>query len=102
MVENRDITIIHKPNFCKNCGNDLQQVQSEFVSKRQIIDIPPIKTKYIEHQIYKKVCACGHCNISEFPAVVAHPINYGTNIQATIAYLHTSISSVCKNDRIFF
>ena len=89
MIENPDITIIHKPNFCKNCGNDLESVQSEFVSRRQIIDIPPIKPEYTEHQIFRKVCNCGFCNVSEFPKEVNHPISYGTNIQATIAYLHT-------------
>jgi len=89
MVENPDITFIHEPNFCKNCGSDLKNVSSEFVSKRQIVDIPPIKPEFTEHQIFKKVCNCGFCNVSEFPVEVAHPISYGTNIQATIAYLHT-------------
>ncbi len=89
MVENPDVTIIHKPNFCKKCGTDLELIQSEFVSRRQIIDIPPIKPEFTEHQIFKKVCTCGFCNVSEFPAEVNHPISYGTTIQATIAYLHT-------------
>ena len=89
MVENPDVTVIHKPNFCKNCGNNLESVQSEFVSKRQIVDIPPIKPEFTEHQIYKKVCTCGFCNLSEFPVEVSNPISYGANIQATIAYLHT-------------
>ena len=89
MIENPDVTIVHKPNFCKICGNNLESVQSEFVSKRQIVDIPPIKPEFTEHQIYKKVCTCGFCNLSEFPAEVSNPISYGANIQATIAYLHT-------------
>ncbi len=89
MIENPDITIIHEPNFCKICGNNLESVKSEFVSKRQIVDIPPIKPEFTEHQIFKKVCTCGFCNVSEYPAGVSNSISYGSNIQATIAYLHT-------------
>jgi len=89
MVENPDTIILHEPNFCKNCGGDLTSTLSEFVSRRQLIDIPPIKPEYTEHQIYKKVCHCGFCNVSEFPKEVLHPISYGVNIQASIAYLHT-------------
>ena len=89
MVENPDKTILHTPNFCKNCGDTLELEPSEFVSRRQIIDIPPIKPAYTEHQIFKKVCRCGFCNVAEFPAEVSSNISYGVNIQATIAYLHT-------------
>jgi transposase len=92
MVEVPDITIVHEPNFCENCGSNLELVPSEFVSRRQIVDIPPIKPEYTEHQIFKKVCTCGYCNKAEFPAEVVHPISYGTNIQATIAYLHTRVN----------
>lgn len=89
MVENPDIIITHQPDFCNSCGNNLLKTQAVFISKRQIIDIPPIKPEYTEHQIYKKVCTCGFCNVSEFPKAVIYPISYGANIQATIAYLHT-------------
>jgi len=89
MVENPNVTIVHKPNFCKNCGSNLELVQSEFVSRRQILDIPPIIPLCTEHQIIKKTCTCGHCNVAEFPKEIIHPISYGANIQATIAYLHT-------------
>jgi transposase len=89
MVDTPDITILHEPNFCKNCGGDLKFEPSEFVSKRQIIDIPPIKPEYTEHQIFKKVCLCGFCNVADFPSEVGSSISYGSGIQATIAYLHT-------------
>lgn len=89
MIENPDKTILHEPNFCKNCGTDLELEPSEFVSRRQIIDIPPINPEYTEHQIFKKVCRCGFCNLAEFPLEVGSNISYGSSIQATIAYLHT-------------
>ena len=89
MIKNPDKTILYKPNFCKNCGTDLELESSEFVSRRQIIDIPPIKPECTEHQIFRKVCRCGFCNVAEFPPEVSSNISYGSNIQATIAYLHT-------------
>ena len=89
MVENPDKIIIHKPDFCTNCGNDLKNSTVEYLNRRQIIDIPPIKPEVIEHQIFKTICSCGFCNVSQFPKEVSGAISYGTNIQATIAYLHT-------------
>ena len=89
MIDNPDVTIIHVSNFCNNCGSDLELTPSEFVSRRQIVDIPPIKPEFTEHQIFRKICSCGFCNVPEFPIEVSNPISYGTNIQATIAYLHT-------------
>ena len=59
------------------------------VNCRQVFDNQAIKPKYTEHQIYKKTCSCEYCNISDFPVQVKTSISYGSNIQATIAYLHT-------------
>ncbi|WP_445721695.1 IS66 family transposase [Flavobacterium sp.] len=89
MVKNPDKIILHKAVFCSNCGNDLKSIPSEFISRRQIVDIPPIKPEYTEHQIFKTTCSCGFCNVSNFPIEMGNTISYGANIQATIAYLHT-------------
>jgi transposase len=92
MVEVLDVTIVHEPNFCENCGSNLELVPSEFVSRRQIFDMQPIKPEIVEHQIFKTICSCGFCNVSQFPIEAASTISYGTNIQATIAYLHTRVN----------
>ena len=89
MVENPDTIVIHEPDFCNSCGNTLHDAPSEFIGRRQIIDIPPIKPEYTEHRIYKKICTCGASCQANFPNNVNFPISYGTNVQATIAYLHT-------------
>ena len=102
MVENPDKTILHTPNFCKSCGSDLKLESSEFVSRRQIIDIPPIKPEYTEHQIFKKICRCGFCNVAEFPAELGSKVSYGPTIQATIAYLHTRQYLPFERMREFF
>ena len=89
MVENPDTVVVHEPVFCNSCGNTLQDALPEIIGRRQIIDIPPIKPHYIEHRIYSKTCSCGVTCKANFPQNVNFPISYGTNIQATIAYLHT-------------
>jgi transposase len=67
MTNTPDFIISHQPNFCKICSKDLSQTASELVSHIQVLDIHIIKPEYTEHQIYKKTCSYGYCNISDFP-----------------------------------
>jgi transposase len=78
----------HRPHYCSCCGNDLSNVASELIGKRQFIDIPPVKPIIQEHQIYGKRCKCGHVTTSDYPVAVHSPICYGSNIQALTAYFH--------------
>jgi transposase len=89
MAESPDQIIDHRPGFCKCCGNDLSNKPEELLLKRQVVDIPVISPKYTEHRTFKKTCSCGHENESDFPESVRATISYGTNVQATIAYMHT-------------
>ncbi|MCK5907951.1 MAG: IS66 family transposase zinc-finger binding domain-containing protein, partial [Flavobacteriales bacterium] len=89
MVANPDEIIDLSPNFCNKCGSSLSSIPSEFISKRQITDIPPIDIKYTEYRVFEKTCTCGCQNKSSFPSDVNSPIGYGPNIQSHIAYLHT-------------
>jgi transposase len=89
MVENPNQIINHAPEFCNCCGNDLYNEPATLLLKRQVVDIPAILPIYTEHRVFKKSCSCGHQNKSNFPENVRATISYGTNIQATIAYMHT-------------
>lgn len=84
-----DEVIKHSPAFCNCCGNDLSNTTETFISSRQLVDIPPIMLKRIEHQIFKKQCSCGHLMESSFPGYVANPVQYGPNVEALVGYLHT-------------
>ena len=84
-----DEFIKHSPVFCNCCGNDLSTVEEIFIASRQIIDIPPIKLKRIEHQVFERQCSCGHTTQSQFPQYVANPVQYGPNAEALVGYLHT-------------
>ncbi len=80
--------IKHSPAACANCGNDLTGHPEVLVSSRQLLDIPPIVLKCIEHQLYKKQCPCGHAMHGNFPRHVANPVQYGPNVETLVSYLH--------------
>lgn len=89
MSESPDVVIEHKPQYCSRCGRDIAGVVPELISRRQVVDIPPIVPQYTEHRAYRVTCSCGHRTEAHFPAGVNAPISYGPNIEATVAYLHT-------------
>ena len=83
-----DETIKHSPAQCSGCGCNLANHPEELVTTRQLIDIPIIALKCIEHQVYKKQCSCGHTTVSAFPKHVANAVQYGPNVESLIGYLH--------------
>ena len=89
MNENPDVIKECIPQYCNGCGCDLTHTPREFVSKKQLIDIPPIRPVITEYQVFSKKCKCGHKTTSSFPEGVHTPVNYGNNIQSIMAYLHS-------------
>jgi transposase len=83
-----DETIKHSPVQCRSCGGNLAGHPEQLVGTRQLIDIPTIVLKCIEHQIYKKQCSCGHTTAGYFPKHVANPVQYGPNVESLVGYLH--------------
>lgn len=102
MTDTPDKVIEHLPNFCYACGSDLQDAPVEFVSKRQVIDIPVIKPQYIEHQVFKKQCRCGHSNSACFPDNVKASISYGANTEGLVGYLYSRQYMPFERMREFF
>ena len=35
------------PDYCNVCGKDLREIEARFDSKRQVVELPPIKPIYI-------------------------------------------------------
>jgi transposase len=83
-----DEVVKHSPDSCSNCGNNLCNDTQVLVSSRQLLDIPPIVLKCIEHQVYKNQCSCGHTTQGSFPQHVANPVQYGPNVETLVSYLH--------------
>jgi transposase len=82
-----DEIIIHSPQYCHHCGDDLTQVPAIALSKRQVIDIPKPVAVCTEHQTFSKTCSCGHITKGEFPVNVNAYTQYGGHIEALTAYL---------------
>lgn len=89
MTKNPDEIIKEAPDYCSHCGKDLIEVEEVFVDRRQVIDMPPIRPIYKEYQVYSKTCICGHTTVSKFPHGVISTIQYGTNTEAMVSYLHS-------------
>ena len=81
-----DETIDYVPKFCRQCGEDLENLPGICAERRQVIDIPPISPIYTEHRAYSKACQCGYVTKSDFPTKVKAPIQYGAGVESMIAY----------------
>lgn len=89
MVSTPDIILEHKPTYCKNCGNTLEQAELILTARRQVIDIPEITPQYTEHRVFGTTCSCGMITKGTFPRDVKAPISYGQNIESLIAYFYS-------------
>ena len=83
-----DEIIDHSPSVCSHCGEELDRVESFSFTRRQVVDIPPVRPIYIEHRSHTKECPlCGFKNSGVFPEQVQAPIQYGSQVEAMVGYL---------------
>jgi len=97
MHDKVDQVINHKIANCTCCGKQLGSEQ-QYIGKRQVVDIPEIKSIVTEHRIYSKKCMCGKINRSKYPQQASSPISYGNNIETMIGYL--SVRQYMSMERI--
>lgn len=89
LVEKADEVEVHAPSHCQGCGRSLEQVLATPRERRQVVDIPPLKVRVVEHQVASRCCPdCGVETRGEFPAGVEAPAQYGPGIAATVVYLN--------------
>ena len=89
MRENPEEIIILQSDYCSNCGEDLQGVERTMISKRQLLELPPIQLKCIEYQQMGCNCPqCSHIQKAEYPKNVSAPIQYGSSVISLIVYLN--------------
>lgn len=86
MSEEPDEIIDLRPNYCNECGKSLLERPSKMISRRQLIDIPPIIPTITEYRNYEVMCNCGHCQKEEYPQGVTNHVQYGPNIQSIVIY----------------
>jgi transposase len=83
-----DEVVSHIPVVCKHCKADLAGGEVVACRKRQVIELPQIKMKVIEHLAASKRCPkCGRTTKASFPKEVAATLQYGARLRAVSVYL---------------
>ncbi len=83
-----DRVMMHRPEMCENCHQDLQHIPGEVKERRQVHDLPELRLEVEEHQVVE-IC-CPHCQArsrGSFPATVRATAQYGPRVQALAVYL---------------
>lgn len=87
MVDDPDKVHILKSHYCNQCGINLQSVEGRLLSRRQVVELPPVYPVYEEYRQYGCLCpGCGHHQIADYPADVNAPIQYGRIVVSYLAY----------------
>lgn len=83
-----DQVIVHAVQTCEHCQQDLQEVPSLQVERRQVLDLPPKRVLVIEHQAQQKACPHGeHITTATFPQEVRAAVQYSAAFAAVGIYL---------------
>jgi transposase len=88
LSETPEQVIVHPVDHCQYCQQDLRQVASLQVERRQVIDLPAKRVLVIEHQAQQKCCpTCQQISLAAFPEDVRAPVQYGAAVGAVGVYL---------------
>jgi transposase len=89
MVERPDQIQVYEASTCSHCATDLQAVEPCGYEKRQVFDVPLVRTEVTEHQAEVKTCpGCGQQVKGDFPSDVTQPVQYGPRLKAQASYLN--------------
>ena len=89
LKDNPDHIVSFQLGECPDCGHNLRQVESEEVVRRQMEDIPPIKTVVTEYQIEVKTCPGCAVRWQAGGCEQPHEFEYGPRVKALAVYLST-------------
>lgn len=88
LVKEPDAVQVHAPLHCRGCGQSLDGIPAQRWERRQVVDIPPVRARVIEHQAATTCCpACGAVTSAAFPPAVSAPIQYGPGVATLAVYL---------------
>lgn len=87
-VAQPDVIEKHKVKRCSSCGKSLHHVKARSLTKRQVIDIPPVQVVVTEHQSETKCCPyCDTVTQAPFPDDITKAVQYGNRIKSITTYL---------------
>ncbi|MGH3930088.1 MAG: IS66 family transposase [Pseudonocardiaceae bacterium] len=89
LVEQPDEVVVHQPTACQGCGHDLGAASVLRSERRQVIDLPVVRARVVEHQAETRGCpGCGQATTAPFPSDVLAPVQYGPGVATLAVYLH--------------
>ena len=88
LTDHPDHVIRHEPGCCSGCGAGLDGAGQTGMERRQVTEIPPVKTEVTEHQMIERECGgCGARTRADAPDGVNAPVQYGPRASALATYL---------------
>jgi len=84
-----DEWVAHRPVGSCGCGADLAAAHVVGVEhSHQVHDLPPVRIKVSQHEVYRVRCGCGVEHVGSLPPEVSPaPCSYGPNIKTLVVYL---------------
>jgi len=88
LVGTPDEVRVQAPTRCHVCGQSLDDVPVLRRERRQVVDIPPVRARVVEHQVTTQCCpGCATETSGTFPPDVAAPVHYGPAVATLAVYL---------------
>ncbi len=87
LSDDPDEVVIHEPEQCSSCGDDLFGASEEGFERRQVFDAPQPTLICTEHRAMRRRCHCGKVTTGGFPPEAKAPTCYGPNVRAAALYL---------------
>lgn len=82
-----DEVVPHPPVCCEACGADLAGAEVTGEVRRQVLDVPEIRIRVIDHVAERRRCSCGHETVGDFPPQARAPVCWGPEVRALAIYL---------------
>jgi transposase len=82
-----EVTLTHRPVCCAGCGADLAGAEVIGEVRRQVLEIPKIRVRVIDHVAERRRCGCGHETVAAFPPEARAPVCWGPEVRALAIYL---------------
>jgi len=83
-----EVQLHRPPERCDGCGKKLDmRLATEEADGRQVIDLPPVSLKVVEHRLQSVLCGCGKLHKGRYPEGVTQGGQYGPAIKAALVYL---------------
>jgi transposase len=84
-AEEADEIVDHVPDRCGDCGRRLRGLDPD-PQRRQIVELPPIKTHLTEHRFHSLPCECGAVTRADTPPELRHG-DFGPHLCALVSLL---------------